>query len=187
MTYKFISVNNTKLKKFDGASFDIPAKKTCPGAGDCAKVCYAAKLSRIYPSYALKVERNHVATKRADFVEVISEEISDFHEKGGKYFRIHSGGDFYNQEYLDKWVEVMKRFPKLKFYAYTKSLKLEFPKLKNFTLIKSRGGKWDELIEPTDRQSLIIDKGSKAPRGYKIDNEDDLWWKKRKKIAFEKH
>jgi len=52
--------------------------------------------------------------------------------------RIHEAGDFYAQIYLDRWFLIASRFPKLKFYAYTKSFHLDFSnKPSNFVLIAS--------------------------------------------------
>ena len=34
--------------------------------------------------------------------------------------RIHSSGDFINQNYLNMWCNIAKKFPHFKFYAYTK-------------------------------------------------------------------
>jgi hypothetical protein len=52
--------------------------------------------------------------------------------------RVHESGDFYNQEYLDKWFVVAQGYPDLTFYAYTKSFQLDFSKKPdNFVLIGS--------------------------------------------------
>tara|TARA_R110000823_G_C15735472_1_gene480247 strand:- start:307 stop:753 length:447 start_codon:yes stop_codon:yes gene_type:complete len=34
--------------------------------------------------------------------------------------RIHSSGDFITQDYLNMWINISKKFPHIKFYAYTK-------------------------------------------------------------------
>jgi hypothetical protein len=180
----YVSIGNTKLKKFKGISFDIPARKTCPKAGECAKVCYAVKLARIYKGYAAKVQSNLAFTRSSHFVDEISKEIEAFADG---YFRIHGGGDFYSQEYLDKWEQVMRRFPGIQFYAYTKSLHLTFPKLKNFRVIKSRGGKLDNLIKSWDYQSKIVEKNAELPRGWVDGSVDDLWWLKGKRCILRKH
>ena len=180
----YVSISNTKLKKFKGISFDIPARKTCPKAGKCAMICYAVKLARIYKGYAAKVERNHALSRSPAFIDEISKEIEAF---AGEYFRIHGGGDFYSQEYVDKWEQVMRRFPKIKFYAYTKSLHLKFPKLRNFKLIKSHGGKMDDQIKPWDYQSKIVEKDAVLPKGWVDGSVDDLWWLKGKKCILRKH
>ena len=55
--------------------------------------------------------------------------------------RIHSSGDFFAQIYINKWAELIARFPNVKFYAYTKVDNLfDFSKiesLENFNLIRS--------------------------------------------------
>jgi hypothetical protein len=37
-----------------------------------------------------------------------------------KAFRIHVGGDFFSPEYLFAWCDIAERFPKVKFFAFTK-------------------------------------------------------------------
>lgn len=55
--------------------------------------------------------------------------------------RIHSSGDFFSQDYIKLWYEVVRRFPGISFYAYTKVDKMldftELNSLKNFNLIPS--------------------------------------------------
>ena len=183
----FITVDNRKLVKFNGCSFDLPAIRTCPKSGNCKSMCYAVKLSRIYKGYKAKTERNLKLSKALDaksFLTVIGREIED---SKCKFFRIHGGGDFYDQRYLNKWLNLMKNFPHIEFYAYSKSLHLNFGKLKNFTLIKSFGGKLDHLIKKSDYQSLIIPKHAEIPKGYVLGKDNDLWWLKAKRVALPKH
>ena len=40
--------------------------------------------------------------------------------------RIHESGDFYNQEYLDKWIQIANSVNDKKFLAFTKSHMLTF-------------------------------------------------------------
>jgi hypothetical protein len=61
---------------------------------------------------------------RSDFVELIVNEIKK--RKDVKYFRIHESGDWYCQEYLNKWFEICRRLPDIKFTAYTKSFHLDY-------------------------------------------------------------
>lgn len=184
MGYEFITTENRKLAKFGGASLDLPACKTCPMRGTCAKDCYALKLMRIYKGYRNKVMRNYKLSQSALFVPTVSAEIERF---SPEFFRMHGGGDFYNQGYLNKWLKIMKNFPKVQFYAYTKSLHLEFGKPKNFTLIKSFGGKLDHLIKKGDYQALIIPKHGDVPKGYVEGLDNDLWWLDAKRCALRKH
>ena len=49
--------------------------------------------------------------------------------------RVHESGDFYSQEYANKWETIAKSFPNLRFFAYTKS---DFrPCADNFNIVES--------------------------------------------------
>jgi len=40
------------------------------------------------------------------------------------YFRIHVEGEFYNREYFKKWLDIVKKFPNVIFWTYTKNLEI---------------------------------------------------------------
>lgn len=119
--------------------FNIPASKeicgkVCPG-------CYSYKAYRIYPNVLPAQTARYEASKSLDFVSRINLEISKV-KKPVKYFRIHgSAGEFYSQEYLDKWQSIAEQNPSIIFYAYTKRCsEFDFTavkNLKNFVLIDS--------------------------------------------------
>ena len=71
--------------------------------------------------------------------------------------RIHDSGDFYSPAYRDKWFEVMKLNPGIRFYAYTKSYSLftgiEIPE--NFSVVFSEGSKLP--LDLTKRHARIFD------------------------------
>jgi hypothetical protein len=58
-----------------------------------------------------------------------------------KFVRVHESGEFYSQEYVNKWYEIAKHCPNVTFYAYTKRLgEFDFKNLKslqNFVLHNS--------------------------------------------------
>jgi hypothetical protein len=112
-----ISKGNTKLDKTVGI-FSIPAIKTCPNCKDCAKACYARKAERIYPQVLPCRESNWAASKLPCFVNRM---VSIIRLAKVTKFRIHESGDFYSQEYADKWAEIARRLPEVKFWTYTKS------------------------------------------------------------------
>ena len=180
----FLTDGNSKLKKDGIVSFDITPAKTCPWAGDCLEWGYCHKLMRIYPSYAAKVERNRKLTLcgAKTLLLAVGPELE---KHKGDFVRLHGVGDFYSQRYLDNWVKVFKAFPKKQFYAYSKSLCLDFPK-RNFTLIKSWGGKLDRLIKSSDRQALVVPKQGPIPRGF-VESKSDLWWLNHSKYAMPRH
>lgn len=178
---------NTKMKKSEGRFYDfaIPAVKTCPQAGLCKQFCYAQQGRYIFDGPRKAMQRRYLATLRPNFVEKMSSEIS--RKKTITHLRIHSSGDFYSKEYLDKWVIIAKRFPKITFYAYTKSVSLvkEYGRLpRNFKIVYSFGGKEDHLIDVrTDKHSKVFHSFSEAEeKGYRALNEGDhlIFSRKRK-------
>lgn len=134
---RLIQWGNKKLGSM--LMFNIPASKEI-----CGKVCsgcYSYKAYRMYPNVLPAQTARYEASKSLDFVSRINLEISKI-KKPVKYFRIHgSAGEFYSQEYLDKWQSIAEQNPDITFYAYTKRLKtFDFTALKsldNFILIDS--------------------------------------------------
>lgn len=172
---------NSKLKKTSKINnarvfnFGIPAQDTCIWAGECKKFCYASKGAYIWSNVKPAFQRRYEVTKQDNFPQLILTEIV---KKKATHIRIHDSGDFYSREYIQKWFKVMDTLPEVTFYAYTKSLPLfEGVKLpKNFILIKSEGGKRDDLINhKKDRHARIfktIEELLKA--GYSNASDNDL-------------
>jgi hypothetical protein len=150
-----ISFSNSKLKRDGIASFSIPAGSTCPNKDTCAKGCYAMQGFFLMPNVRMALKRNYLATKCNSFVDKIDSEIRD---KKVKTLRIHASGDFYNKDYLLKWLRIARLNPHVKFYAYTKMVSLvkSFLLPSNLTIIFSYGGKEDYLIKATDRHSRVF-------------------------------
>lgn len=130
-----INVNgNKKLCNTENVRFiiwNLPAVKTCPfRTAMCEKACYARKAERVYPQVLPSRERNYNDSLGADFVDrmvyTIESELKSRKYTGKKVvFRIHESGDFYNQEYTEKWLAIARHFSdrdNLVFLAYTKSL-----------------------------------------------------------------
>lgn len=124
-------------KKMTIPLFDLPTKKTCPGSTPlCRKYCYAQKAEQLFPRVLAKRENNLLLSKSADFVSVLGVEIASCIFM--PYIRIHESGDFYNQEYLNKWFLLCKMFPEKKFLAFTKCFHLDYSKKpKNMNLYYS--------------------------------------------------
>ena len=79
--------------------------------------CYAFK-AEIWPNVRKKRQANYEASLLDSFEDVIIADIL-----GTKYSdicRIHSSGDMYSQEYLNKWTRIISSLPNKKFYCYTK-------------------------------------------------------------------
>lgn len=132
-----MSKGNTKLAK-NIKTFNLPAIKSCPNAGECAKSCYAKKAERQYPEVRISRARNYRLAKES--TKLLKQKILQQLKKGD-IVRIHESGDFFCQEYVDMWTEIVKKRPDVMFYAYTKTEHLfDFSEIKrqpNFSLVPS--------------------------------------------------
>jgi hypothetical protein len=112
-----MSLGNLKLSA-DAAVFNLPAGKEygaclvdCPG-------CYAKKAQLLYPQVLPSRLLNLKATKNESFVAHVVQLLTTY---GVEYCRIHESGDFYSQEYADKWTKIAQLCPEIQFFCYTKS------------------------------------------------------------------
>lgn len=153
---KYLSPPNTKLSRSNvkTLSFGLPAYKSisgfivCTGAKECIGPCYARQGAYTWEPAINKRERNLEASKRADFPEIMVEEII---LSCADRIRLHDSGDFYSREYLHKWLTIIDALPHVEFYCYTKSeyLFIDHSILPdNFKVCFSYGGKHDSLIDP---------------------------------------
>jgi hypothetical protein len=139
MSYKsFKLTNNSKVRFYDGHENTCSLKQglpiyggTCPGAtgGECGclKVCYDKNLRRLYKAYAAVEDYNTslVLGKTYDEMRnVINNSVLKWLLNGGdeqQYFRIHTGGDFFNEDYARAWASVIKEHSTVNFWTYTRS------------------------------------------------------------------
>jgi len=192
-------VRNSKIKKSKHRTFNfgIPAYqsgtglKTCPNAGACAKGCYALAGAYRFSNVAQAFERRLALTLTDEFIDVMLKEID---ETRAERIRIHDSGDFYSEEYLDRWVKIMIARPNVEFYAYTKMVSLFKRRLKglpsNFKVIFSFGGTEDKLIDVNkDRHSLVFSSEKELKsRGYaNASEQDDIALGKNPKIGLVYH
>jgi hypothetical protein len=174
MKLKFLT-SNSKLKKDGIYGFDIPAYKsstgliTCPMAKDCIANCYARQGTYQFSIVKAKYERNLAASLTDDFV---LDMITDIIESKAAIIRIHSSGDFYNREYISKWLTIMESLPHVQFYAYTKSFKMfSYESLPaNFKLIQSEGGV--HAIDTSKPHARVFD--TEIPENYSNASDSDL-------------
>lgn len=155
MSNIYISKGNKKLApnaKVKYMIFNLPAQKTCPFATElCKKSCYAKKAEKCYPSVLPCRENNYNASIEDDFINNMIEAIEkmlktpSYTKAKHVIFRIHESGDFYSQEYVNKWkmiIDYFKPVKKLQFVAYTKSIEYfrtdnYWKNMENITLIHS--------------------------------------------------
>jgi len=134
---KRMSLGNSKLHSI--LIFDMleGLKGSCKF--DCEQ-CYAKKSSRMYiNSEQFKTVNYFMAKNHETELEIILRiqlKVTNI-----KTVRIHSSGDFFSNSYINMWERIIKDFPHIKFYAYTKSKDFfdfdNICKLQNFNLIDS--------------------------------------------------
>jgi hypothetical protein len=117
-----LKIGNSKLSKVI-AIFDLPAIKTCVNCELCKNTCYAMKAQRMYKHTKAFRDNNYNESLKESFVDKINMELMQLRKKGIKYIRIHSSGDFYSNEYLNKWIKIAELNRDLIFYSYTKAYK----------------------------------------------------------------
>ena len=149
----FKLTNNSKVRFFDGHNntFSISQGRvedggTCVNATEaCLKVCYDATLRRIYKHYRANEDYNKDLVwekPMAEQVEVISNSVKKWYYGTGHaqpFFRIHTGGEFFNENYTNAWRTVIDESQQIQFWVYTRSL-FAVPilaGLKNLTLLLS--------------------------------------------------
>lgn len=170
------STSNSKLSKDGIISFNLPAVETCPGAGKCAKYCYAdtGSFLRFYKTTMPPRVGNWLSSQRDDFPDRMIQHLRQWKDTGknpkdNKWFpfravRIHDSGDFYSPKYIDHWTKIARELPDVQFYAYTKShhpalknrLK-ELAGLPNVNIVQSLGSKYDHLVDPDQPHAVVFE------------------------------
>lgn len=181
-----LSDGNTKLNKPNGGfykiiGFGIPAHysfdgmNTCPGARDCVAVCYALQGRYLMPNVVDAKHANLMASLTASFVDDIVSLLK--RRRSYNVVRIHDAGDFYSQEYYNKWCDIARAMPDRIFYAYTKALHLDLytDKPDNLRIIQSLGGKHDSLVDMSRPHSRIFStEEARIAAGYVDGNVNDI-------------
>ena len=124
-----------------------------------------------------------------NFVELMNKDIKD---KKAEYIRVHDSGDYYSKEYLNKWLEIARQNPGIRFYSYTNNVTM-IKKIKdlpiNFDFIFSDSGKQSHLINKrTDRHTKIFSNLESLKKAkYKNTSDYDLyatkWYNNTKKVG----
>jgi hypothetical protein len=188
---------NSKLKKASAytVNFGIPALKTCPMAKVCKEFCYAAKGAYSWPVVKAAYEWRFQQTRKPQFVPMVLHDLR--RKKKLEAVRIHDSGDFYNEDYLNRWLDIAEAMPDKIFYAYTKRIVMlkEYQEWglvpPNFRIIYSLGGSQDRHINlEKDRHSRIFDSLEELEAaGYSNATEDDTvaWQSDNNKIGLVIH
>ena len=101
--------------------------------------------------------------------------------------RIHGSGDFFSQDYFDKWLQVCRDNPDVEFWAFTKSLKYWVNRIDsipdNLVLTASYGGLEDYLIFGRRLKCCRVYKSEHdVPEYMNIDTDDK--WARVKHVSF---
>jgi len=175
----------TSGKTYNLIGFGIPADKevivngervnTCPGALACRAVCYAKQGGYLWPASIASRDRNMASTLLPNFAALAIQDLKRM--RTINVVRLHDSGDFYNQEYLDKWAEVARALPEKIFYAYTKTLGiLNLKSLpSNLRITQSLGGKHDDKVDLSLPHSRIFSSiEAREAAGYIDGNVNDV-------------
>jgi len=133
-----LTAGNVKLSK-KILIFNLPSGKqgTCPIT---CNSCYSLRTEKRWPN--VKVWRNENLQLAKHNLPVLEECVhGQLYRSRKSIVRIHEGGDFFSQPYLDMWSGIATSFPDNRFYAYTKTLELfnfsRFSILPNVNIINS--------------------------------------------------
>lgn len=150
----YLTNGNTKLGK-SILNFNIPTSSCMHTTPECRKYCYAKKGAFNYPNVKRSMLNNLLLTPTEAFAGTIIEELKQHRDV--KYVRVHSCGDFYNQEYFDKWNLVAKKNPKVRFLAYTRNYDIDFSsKEDNFAIYYSIDDGTKKMNDTLELRSSVI-------------------------------
>jgi hypothetical protein len=116
-----LTPGNRKLGERLIWSFSLPSghPDVCVGlTSQCQRHCYARRLERLRPDVRARYEANLILSRRGDFALrvrsfILAHEIS--------VVRVHTGGDFTDPIYAQKWLQVMQQLSEVRFFFYTRS------------------------------------------------------------------
>jgi len=117
---ELFSIGNEKLGS-RVLTFSLPAVITCPGSSDsCRDHCYADNRRSVFvcPSVQQRYQQNWEMSQRDDFHEMTIQLLKSSRHP---LIRIHVSGDFYNDVYAWKWLQIVKATPHATFWVYTRS------------------------------------------------------------------
>lgn len=153
-------------------SVSLPACITCNPNAPCFKLCYAAKIERLYSNTRNAYARNLDilnADPRAYWVQVKAAAIT------ARFFRYHVSGDIPNADYLINMVKTARDLPGTHFLAFTKQYPIVNDYLNNggtipdnLKIIFSNWGAWKCENPHSLPTCEVILKGSEPAPDWKI-------------------
>ena len=165
-----ISKGNSKMGAIPSVS--LPACVTCNPSAPCFKLCYAAKITRLYKTVKTAYENNLNILNNNP---VLYWDQVKTAAKMARYFRYHVSGDIPDLAYLINMIDVARELPHTQFLAFTKQYTIVNDYLKyngtipeNLKIIFSNWGAW-KCDNPYNLPVCeIILKGSEPAPDWKI-------------------
>ena len=101
--------------------WNIPPRITCPGVSDwCSTHCYNADARKdVYTIDRWCENLWDFHFRLPELKDKIENQINE--TTGRCAVRLHSSGDFFSEEYIDFWKEIILEFPKVSFWGYTRT------------------------------------------------------------------
>lgn len=152
-------------------TFGLPSGKafSCVNAtAFCETICYAGKLEKIYKGVSNVLLRNFDALKdasREDMISMLDEMVAAFvkdcDKRGAKkLFRIHWDGDFFSPVYVTAWATVVRNYPDVQFWVYTRvptaAVFLHKQRLSNLSLYFSADPDNVDVAKHLEAQGILI-------------------------------
>ena len=160
----YVSDGNLRMKI---PTFSLPEIRCCEGATElCKEFCYAKKTSYRFRASRMTKAKNYIDSQCKFFTDDM---ITLLKRRKSKYVRIHEAGDFYSQEYLDKWIKICKEIPDKKFLVYTQMYGLDWSnKPNNMILYWSVWPDTDKSKIPKGLKAYVKDSGNGKIPDYEI-------------------
>lgn len=165
-----ISKGNSKMGAIPSVS--LPACITCNPSAPCFKLCYAAKITRLYKTVKTAYENNLNILKEnpALYWDQVKQAA-----QMARYFRYHVSGDIPNIEYFNNMVVLARELPHTSFLAFTKQYNIVNEYLNaggvipaNLKVIFSNWGAWKCENPYGLPECEIILKGNEPAPDWKI-------------------
>jgi hypothetical protein len=153
--------------------FGLPSDTAalCPGmTPTCKRVCYAVRLQQYRPQALRLYRRNLRLVRRKDFVKRVRAFLCS---QGVRVVRIHTSGEFVTPKYVRKWLRIIAKSTKVKFFTYTRVWQLpefaevlaELSQLPNLSLWYScdRDTGLPEVVPPRVRLAWLMTSAEDVP------------------------
>lgn len=97
--------------------FNLPPIRTCTPTKWCRENCYALMGRHRWQNVKDSWQKRLEISKGPNFVNLA---VAELKKRKPRYVRPHLAGDFYDAEYVRKWIEIVKQCPEILFRTTTK-------------------------------------------------------------------